>query len=1135
MSLHLIESTHQEQLAEALVVKMAASAGAPGRLTATTVIVQNAGLGRWLRLWHAQKYGISAAVKMPFAQSYIAKELQRQGCYDPWHELSSPLLRWQIFDLLQSRVFEQWDDSGPLSAYLSVTHRNVERRCWSLAGRLADLLDRYAVHRPEWIEAWAKGDWMHAELPHWNWQAQLFKSVIEQLALKPEDLDRCLIGRALQIYVQTGGVAEDVESTALHVFGISSFPPVYLRFFQSLSATHEVYLYHLVPSEAYLGDLPKNYREGLLTELDAGEFTGDCSDLLQNSLLIANGQSAARFQSLLLSLDFSIGEMPQLSEGALCSDLQHLQNAVRLNEPYCDFKADGSLSIHKCHSRIREVQVLQQQLLAQFEADPELRPEDIMVLVPEIGEYTDAIQSVFGMGTRLHADSEPVKIPYCIADQKSSGDENCWRFFNALLTLIKGRQRFSEVMALLDFDPICQRLGLDREVLKELSSLLQSVGVRWGIDGQSRKEKGLPEYPEYSWDYGFQQLYDGLIYGEWTPSDCASKVTSSELLEALGSLTQLLRPMFELATRSQERHNFKEWSEALLAVLSQALGDGHESGEWMRLLAVAIGDLQQHATAAEIGFDTYCTMLEEGDHSESGPSGMLRRGVTFCRLQPARHIPRKLICILGLDEGSYPRQEKSLEFDLIDLHRRSAKTLKGSELRYQEIHYLGDAHIREEDRQLFLDCLLNARDRLYLSYVGQSDQNNEELPPSLLVSELKQFLERVPEASEELADERKHLLGKIIVRHPLQDWSLENFKHPLPKANEPPVPVHFNAHYAVIDSNFEEPLDFLDRSGGAPVAHEQSDQLTGDQLLRFLKDPAASYLKQQLHVNLDQLSWVETHEDQESFDLDGLGSWSLRQAVFDQWLHAKLQGTLDDNFASDLKRQWELNLTLPLGHSGDAVWANQVEPVIAVLAEHLSQIELQKSDISIELSEINYRHEYWQTESGERLIFIGGDLKSTKYLLQAFIEHIGAQQGSLIVNFKDHTCISWPAYPVADSGDRDMGLAWLARVLPIWSAGQQAPLPFSLEIGRAYVDALMKTADAIPSDLLTQAYQDKWTTYKEIGQDRSDAQCLCFDDDSPASPHATEGSRDAFAAHAECILRPVLEWLDAMNSKQGGK
>ena len=381
---------------------------------------------------------------------------------------------------------------------------------------------------------------------------------------------------------------------------------------------------------------------------------------------------------------------------------------MRLNEPSCSLDADGSVSVHICHSRIREVQVLQQQLLAQLEADPDLRPEQILVLVPEIADYTDAIQSVFATGTRLRADAEPVKIPFCIADQKSTGDANCWRFLTTVVDVVKGRQRFSEVMALLDFDPVCQRVGLEHDRIRD-PRLLQRVGVRWGIDAADRRVRAC-RIAHYSWDYGCDKSMTADL--QEALSDRAAQVTT-QLLEGLGSLTQFLRPIFELAARSTERKCFRDWSGDLLSVLRQVLGESRESGEWMRLLAVSIGELQQHATDVEISLETFCSMVAEGDHAEAGPSGLLRRGVTFCRLQPARHIPAKVLCILGLDEGSYPRQEKSLEFDLIELQRRAAKDLRGGALRYQEIHYLGDAQLRDADRQLFLDCLLNARQRLF--------------------------------------------------------------------------------------------------------------------------------------------------------------------------------------------------------------------------------------------------------------------------------------------------------------------------------------------------------------------------------------------------------------------------------------
>jgi exodeoxyribonuclease V gamma subunit len=1110
--------------------------GADGNLEPTTVIVQNAGLGRWLRLWHARECGISAGVKMPFAQSFIAQELEHMGLFERWQALSPEVLRWQIFDLLMGRGFEAWEDAGPLTEYLNMDHTNVERRTWSLSARLADLYDRYAVHRPEWILAWLQGRSLSGELPHLNWQARLFQEMFQAMGWQQEDLERRLLGLALQRYFIAGAKPTSGEAP-LHVFGISSFPPAFLRFFQRLAQSREVMLYHLIPSEAYLGDLPKNFRENLLADLEHGESQRTGADLLDNALLIANGQAASRFQVLLLSLGFDTGEMPQASDVAPSTDLLQLQNAVRMNEPYCEFYADGSLSIHRCHSRIREVQVLQQQLLAQFAADPSLRPEDVMVLVPEIADYTDSINSVFGMGTRLQPDAPAVKIPFCIADQKSSDDENCWRFFRALLQLLKGRQLFSEVVALLDFDPVCQRLDLDRDILKDLLSTLQAVGVRWGIDAAGRRTQGLPDYAAYTWDYGLQRLYDGLIFGnDCAHEDRAPYTVDSRMLEAVGSLTQFLRPIFALAGRSHERATFREWSDALIAVLRQALGsESHDGGEWMRLLAVAIGELQVASRDVEIGFDTFCMMLEEGDHTETGPSGLLRRGVTFCRLQPARHIPARVVCILGLDEGSYPRQEKFLEFDLIQLQCRHAKELRATDLEYRELHYLGDSHLRDEDRQLFLDCLLNARERLYLSYVGQSDLSNEELPPSLLVSELRQFLARVPGADPAAVEARQDALQAVIVRHPLQEWSMENFKWPQPQLGEVPVPLHFNVQFARMGECIQTVRPFFEAADDILPESELPVILTADRLLRFLKDPAQEYLSQQLHVKLDMLKWMEVHEDQESLALDGRESWQLRQHALDIWLMAKQQGQITPDFAAQLKRAWQLDLTLPIGHLGDADWSDVVEPVINMLAANLGDATLHKKQYNYVIEGVHYQDSYWENADGQRILCLGGGLNTTKYMLEAFIHHIGAAQGSLVLNLKDQTCTHWPAFPLQDE-TVDLGHAWLAKILPLWRRGHSTALCFSLEIANQYLSILRK--DGVPVDwetALSCAHNKCWESYRGYGQDRSEAQCLCFDGISPASPQAPLQQRTEFAANAEVILGPVLKWSEQVNPKKSGK
>ena len=342
MALHLIESTHQEQLAEELVRKLAepSDAGVGDFLDVSTVIVQNSGLGRWLRLacarlWHFRGGGHAVCASL---SSAAGKHLDTLGLYEHWHELSTARMRWRIFECLQEGVFEQWEDAGPLRSYLSDPDGGAEVRAWALAGRIAELYDRYAVHRPEWIESWANGAWLNAPLLHWNWQARLFRSVLESLHLGAQDLRRRCLGLALQDYLSVQESSGTQATKPIHVFGMSTFPPVYLAFFQKLAVTREVYIYHLIPSRAYLEDLPRNYRAHVLANLDAGALGSDLSEFAQNGLLVANGQAAARFQSLLLALNIPTGKCPSARGEAGGTDLANLQDAIRSNWAHVTFR-----------------------------------------------------------------------------------------------------------------------------------------------------------------------------------------------------------------------------------------------------------------------------------------------------------------------------------------------------------------------------------------------------------------------------------------------------------------------------------------------------------------------------------------------------------------------------------------------------------------------------------------------------------------------------------------------------------------------------------------------------------------------------------------------------------------------------
>ena len=106
------------------------------------------------------------------------------------------------------------------------------------------------------------------------------------------------------------------------------------------------------------------------------------------------------------------------------------------------------------------------------------------------------------------------------------------------------------------------------------------------------------------------------------------------------------------------------------------------------------------------------SLLEEQLDRARLNAAFLSGGITFCEHVPMRAIPFRVVCLLGMDDESFPRSSARASFDLMQNPR------------------LGDRNLRDDDRQLFLEALLSARDALLVTYVGQSAQDDSVRPAS---------------------------------------------------------------------------------------------------------------------------------------------------------------------------------------------------------------------------------------------------------------------------------------------------------------------------------------------------------------------------------------------------------------------
>ena len=1117
MSLEIFEADRQEQLADALFQRIRQERREQGPFYQSTVLVSSTGMARYLELSYAQQAGICAGVNFQLLRPFVQAELQRARLLDGDPELSPLRLQWLLFDCLMRRDSARWGlRSKVLQRFLEPSHPRLQIRAWQLAGQLARLYDHYAMHRPEWLCDWLqKSDYpAMGSLPHASWQIQLFHELAESSGIESQ-----LLGLALHHYDQLEHIRPQMMSadTPIHLYGLSALAPQFLSFFKKMARARQVVAYHLVPSQAYLGDLPKKIRLDELFEPQEPSRDGS------NALLVQSGQLAARLQSLLLGMDFPIGETPSEPENQADgrSLLQQVQASIRHNVAMSAFRCDGSLSFHTCPSPLRELEVLQQQLLVFLQADPSLQAEDILVLMPALEDYRALIEFVFAR-TLAVGQQPAVRLPYSIVGPTPMDASVPGRFLAALMQFVSGRQNFTDFQALLDFEPVRSHLGLADSEVEALGTCLQAAGVRWGLDAATRQQQDQPDSDAFTWDAGLNTLMDQLMTGSRYISEQAMLGAGSRMPEVIGACAQVLRSLATFIRLRQQQQPFIEWAQGLRQVLQDVLGNSEEALAWIQPVLHGLQAACEQASDLPIGLGLFSDILLKQTGALSGAGPLFRRGVHFASLETARHIPARVICLLGMNEGQFPRVQTALDFDLTQAQRQMTAQLQGRD-RLQEIHYLGDRSQRDEDRQLFLDSLMSARERLYISSVGQLQGPHNVQAPSIVVTELEQFLQAALPSG----------VAELRIQHPLQAWSAVNFQQPQPDATAPLAPIQFDAALAVDPTEAPPAVPFYASVAERlpPSAPAAEGVYHMDALLRFFKDPAADYLYKQYAIDFKDVEWLAQSLDEEPLQsLNGLDLWALRQRVYTDYMEQPAAKAFDRaRYRAHLSRQG----ALPAGQLGAQVWQQTLNPLLDFLQQFLGSRAWMQRQIIWQRAHVDVHASSLQAADGVQLVVLNTALRHSngweaKAALELFARHTLFGGETLALCLKSCQAYKLDA-PLPQSE------AWLLRLLQAYQAGQHRPLSFSYKIAEAWWQLRTKSPEVDAQEHLRMAYASCWegSAFGGGSGDQSAAQRLCFAGDSPAKPGSA--SADLFMHHAQQLLGPFPEWLEHLNCLEGSE
>jgi exodeoxyribonuclease V gamma subunit len=851
------------------------------------VLVQSNGIAQWLKLAFAASpdeanpyergLGIAAAmqVQLPgrFIWSMYQLALPEQQLPD-LSVFSKDSLRWRIFRLLPELVTQ--DEFELLRRFISEDKDQQKRAQLSL--KLADLYDQYQVYRADWLADWAKGLYRLAQMDgdakampdDQLWQAKLWQAILAELPAEQRQQSRFSLHQAFLRQVKSWKKAPKNLPRRVIIFGISSLPQQMLEVLSALAPYCQILLAVLNPCQLYWADIiaekdkvkaaqrRQPEKAGFLPFASAEQLSGQAQPLLaawgkqgrDYIRLLDQFDETAAHKELFAHQKVDLFESPNTNHllGQLQDDILQLRSITETQSqwPALTAEAARSISFQKAHSPLREVEILHDHLLQLFAQNPELGAKDVMVMVPDINLYAPLIEAVFGKVPT----GDLRYIPYSISDQNSKKQQPLLQALEVLLSPEQQRLNASTVFDMLDISALQQRFGLKAAALPKIKQWIEGAGIRWGLDQQHRQQLGLQHgFEQNSWLFGIRRMLLGYVAGDTAPWQGIAPYADVAGLEAaeLGPVLVLLQKINELWQQLAVKRSPAAWHQLFTQLLQDFFAPNElESQQLVQQLQQQLQSWLDHTKAAALDEELTLHIARQALLEPMQAGGLQQRffsgRVNFATLLPMRSIPFAVICLLGMNDGAYPRMQQRQDFDLMASDYRS-----------------GDRSRRDDDRYLLLEALLSARQQFYISWVGFSVFDNSARAPSVLVSQLRDHLS----AGWTMAD-GSDVLEQITLEHPLQPFS-RRYREAGAKL------VSYQQEWA----SLHQKTDVAEQG----EALEQLDDLhwTLKQASDFMREPVRFFFNERLKVRLELPELASIND--EVFALDPLERWQMQQQL----------------------------------------------------------------------------------------------------------------------------------------------------------------------------------------------------------------------------------------------------------------
>ncbi|QIX25271.1 exodeoxyribonuclease V subunit gamma [Nocardioides sp. JQ2195] len=1114
MSLRLHRAERTDLLADGLASLLEKPLADP--FAQEVVVVPARGVERWLtqRLSHRLGVGarggdgVCAGVRFLSPHSLVSMLIGRERD-DPW---DADRLVWTVLEVVDESLGEQWCTTLATHLGHEVPGEDGElrrSRRFSVARRIAGLFTSYAAQRPQLLTDWREGhdtDGCASPLdPDLHWQAELWRRVVARRDVEPPDVrhERTLAALA------AGGDGLDLPDR-LSLFGHTRLPCTEVQLLGALGALRDVHLWLPQPSGRLWDDLVDVAAAGPVARADDRS-----AEHVHHPLLASLGRDSRELQRNLALAD---GEDSASADTIVAPEtlLGHLQADLRGNAtptPRAADPKDATVQVHACHGPSRQVDVLREVLVGLLADDPTLEPRDILVMCPDIETYAPLIQAGFGLGEVTGGAGHPAhRLRVRLADRALSSTNPLLAVAARLVEVAGGRVTATEVLDLLASAPVRQRFALDEDDLDQVSRWVGQAGIRWGMDAAGRADYALGRFGQNTWRAGLDRVLLGVAMAEdehqWLGAALPVDDVSSGDIDLVGRLAEYVDRLDAVFSAMADAHSVQDWVRALgdgvLALTDVERDDAWQVAQFDRELAT-IRDAVDAVESTELRHADVRNLLAHRLSGRPTRANFRTGTLTVCTMVPMRSVPHRVVCLIGLDDGVFPRTG-SLDGD--DVLARSPQT--------------GERDVRSEDRQLLLDAVLAATERLVVTYTGANEQTGAERPPAVPLGELLDAVARTaPDAG-------------VLTRHPLQPFDRRNLE--VPGLTDPDRVFSFDraaaagARAAVAERTVPGPLI------ADPLPAWPSEDVALEDLQQFFAHPARAFLRRRLDVS----SPLEAEEtlDAIPIELDPLEKWG----VGDRLLRDVLDGL--DPVSSMTAEQ--LRGLLPPALLGQQTLRSVVNDVQALVqrTDQLRQGTPRSLDVDVDLGDGRRLTGTVSGIRGNRIVSVTYSSLRARQRLESWINLLTLSASRP----DDHWIASavgkgkaGPQHALAGPLDH-RAVGWLRELVDLHDRGLREPLPLPLRTGLAYAEASVRSRMGDPKDPVEMAERE-WRTDRDRalvipGEQDDAAHVRLFGDGAPISvltvpPRADEDFNDEphrLGQYAWRVWSPLLSGAEQVSS-----